>query len=92
MEFTHKKYDKVEIADITQKQLEIFQVEMKKDRVDSLAVWRGDIVRAAINAGFFVFPIMTADEIDGMNPRKVSWLEHCVTRVVTEALSDDPLV
>ena len=56
MEFEHPKFGKCVVSELTQKQLEDFQIDVKGLLNEPLSVWRGTTVRSAIKRGFLVEP------------------------------------
>ena len=91
MEYTHTRFGKCELAELTQKQVETFHRAMQGKENEPLSVWRGDSVRVAVEQGILIEPKMTAEDVDAAKPGFVSWLSDCIAKHFAEALSIDPL-
>ena len=91
MEFTHSKFGKCELVELTQKQMENYNTDMLHKSDLALAVYRGDQVRAAIKHGIMTEPKWTVEDVDNAKPGHIIWLSDCITKVLTEALNIDPL-
>jgi hypothetical protein len=91
MEFTHERFGKCELAELTQKQLEDFHRAMKGKENEVLSVWRGDSVRVAAKQGLLIEPKLTPEDIDNAKPSLVTWLSECIAKLLSEAMRIDPL-
>jgi hypothetical protein len=91
MEFTHEKFGKCVLKDLTQKMLEDFHLDMKGKQDLPLSVWRGDSVRAAVKQEFLVEPKWTLDDVDNAKPGHIMWLSECIVKLLTEVMYIDPL-
>lgn len=91
MEFTHEKFGKCILKDLTQKMLEEFHRDMKDDLNVPLSVWRGDSVRSAVKHGIMTEPAWTDEDVDNAKPAHIVWLADCVAQVIAEAMDIDPL-
>jgi len=91
MEFTHKKFGKCVLVELTQKQLEDFHKAMKGKEIEVLSVWRGDSVRNAATLGIMTEPVWTPEDVDNASPGHVNWLSECIAKVFSEAMNIDPL-
>ena len=91
MEFTHEKYGKCVLAEITQKQLEDFTSAMKGKESEVLTVWHGEAVRNASKFEIMEEPKMSATDIDNASPGLVRWLSNCIAQLISEAINPDPL-
>lgn len=92
MEFTHERFGKCVIAEITQKQLADYSKEMQALGNETMIVFRGESVKAAVKHGLLLEPKLTASEVDNANPGLVRWLsDMCISKAITEATNIDPL-
>ena len=91
MEFTHSKFGKCELGELTQKQMENYNTDMLHKSDLALAVYRGDQVRAAIKHGIMIEPKWTVEDVDNAKPAHIIWLSDCITKVLAKALNIDPL-
>ena len=92
MEFTHEKYGKCVLTEITQDQLEKFSKRTKPDSDEFLSVYRGDMVRAAVDIGFVIEPTWkTPDDVGKANAGLVRWVSKCISDMLTEVMDIDPL-
>lgn len=91
MEFTHDKFGKCVLTEITQKQLEDFTTAMRGKESELLTVYHGEAVRNAAKFGIMIEPVMTAEDVDNSSPGLVRWLSNCIAKVITEAINPDPL-
>lgn len=91
MEFTHSKFGKCELVELTQKQMENYNTDMMGKSDLALAVYRGDQVRSAIKHGFLIEPVWVVEDVDNAKPGHIIWLSDCITKVLVEALNIDPL-
>lgn len=91
MDFTHEKFGKCVLMDLTQKRMEDFHREMKGKEVEVLSVFRGDSVRIAIKLGILMEPAMTVEDVDELQPAKVVWIADCIGKLFVEAMQIDPL-
>ncbi len=91
MEFEHPKFGKCVILEFNQKMLEDFHRDMKTLDNEPLSVWRGMTVRSAIKRGLLVEPAWKVEDVDTAKPSQIIWLSDCITKVIAEAMSADPL-
>lgn len=91
MEYTHEKYGKYSIAEITQGQMEVFLSAMKDVPTEPATNYYGAVVRGAVKAGFMFNPSVTEDAVNAAKPSFIRWLANCVGKEIQEALRDDPL-
>jgi hypothetical protein len=94
MEFTHDKFGKCTLVDLTQGQMEKLHTEIRAlNEVDnvSMTVYRGNMVRACAKLDLMTEPDWKLDDVDNANPGHVYWLSECITEWQSEALSLDPL-
>ena len=91
MEFEHPKFGKCVILELTQRMLEDFSQDMKGLSSEPLPIWRGATVRSAIKRGFMVEPAWKVEDVDTAKPSQIIWLSDCITKVIAEAMSADPL-
>jgi rRNA processing protein Krr1/Pno1 len=91
MEFEHEKFGKCVVSELTQKQLEDFQIDVKGLLNEPLSVWRGMTVRSAIKRGFLVEPAWKVEDVDTAKPSQIIWISNCITKVVAEVTRVDPL-
>lgn len=90
-EYTHDRFGKCVLADLTQKRLEDLTREMQGKEKETLTVFRGDSVRMAIKLGILTEPEMTVEDVDEAKPALINWLADCVGELIAEALKIDPL-
>jgi len=91
-EYTHEKFGKCELAEITHKQLVDYSIAMKGKDGLSLIEWRGESVKSAIKSGFFISPKLTEHEIDGLSAGYVIWLsDGCIAEMIREVSDVNPL-
>ena len=91
MDFEHPKFGKCVVSELTQKQLEDFQIDVKGLLNEPLSVWRGMTVRSAIKRGFLVEPAWKVEDVDTAKPSQIIWISNCITKVVAEVTRVDPL-
>jgi len=91
MEFVHEKFGKCVVSELTQKQLEDFQIDVKGLLNEPLSVWRGMTVRSAIKRGFLVEPAWKVEDVDTAKPSQIIWISNCITKVIAEVTRVDPL-
>ncbi len=91
MEFTNTRFGKCVLTDITQGQFEKFSDAMNGVENLSLPIWNGKAVRAARDAGFFIEPVLTDEQVSEAKPGLIRWLAGCIAEVVNEANRIDPL-
>jgi rRNA processing protein Krr1/Pno1 len=91
MDFEHPKFGKCVVSELTQKQLEDFQIDVKGLFNEPLSVWRGMTVRSAIKRGFLVEPAWKVEDVDTAKPSQIIWISNCITKVVAEVTRVDPL-
>lgn len=91
-EYTHKKFGKCKLIEITQKQFVDYSNSMLGKENMTLVEWRGESVKMAIKTGFFIEPILTDEDIDEASPGYIRWLsDECITEMIKEANDIDPL-
>lgn len=91
MDFEHPKFGKCVVSELTQKQLEDFQIDVKGLLNEPLSVWRGMTVRSAIKHGFLVEPAWKVEDVDTAKPSQIIWISNCITKVIAEVTRVDPL-
>ena len=91
MEFEHPKFGKCVILELNQKMMEDFHRDMKDLENEPLSVWRGTTVRSAIKREFLVEPAWKVEDVDTAKPSHIVWISNCITKVIAEAMSADPL-
>jgi len=91
MDFEHPKFGKCVVSELTQKQLEDFQIDVNGLLNEPLSVWRGMTVRSAIKRGFLVEPAWKVEDVDTANPSQIIWISNCITKVIAEVTRVDPL-
>ena len=91
MDFEHTKFGKCVVSELTQKQLEDFQIDVKGLLNEPLSVWRGMTVRSAIKRGFLVEPAWKVEDVDTAKPSQIIWISNCITKVIAEVTRVDPL-
>jgi hypothetical protein len=91
-EYTHERFGKCVLAEITQKQLVDYSKQMQDKKDLTLIEWRGESVKAAIKCGFFIEPMMTDKEVDDSKPAFIRWMsDKCIAEMIAEATNIDPL-
>jgi len=91
-EYTHDRFGKCVLAEITQKQLVDYSKLMQDKKDMTMIEWRGESVKAAIKCGFFVEPTLTDKEVDDSSPAFIRWLsDECIAKMINEASNIDPL-
>jgi hypothetical protein len=91
-EYTHDRFGKCELAEITQKQSVEYAKLMNKNPDMSMFEYRGESVKAAIKLGLLIDPVLTEDDVDNANPGYIRWLsDKCIADMIAEANSIDPL-
>jgi hypothetical protein len=91
-EYTHDRFGKCELAEITQKQLADYSKAMHGKENMTLIEWRGESVKAAIKGGFFIEPVLSEKDVDEANPGYIRWLsDKCIAEMIKEATDIDPL-
>lgn len=91
MEFEHKALGQMETAELTQGQMEKFGSAVVNKESESLPVYYGEVVRAAIKAGILVMPEMKVEDVIEQKPAFVKWLATNILQAVGEANRIDPL-
>lgn len=91
-EYTHERFGKCVLAEITQKQLADYSKILLDTGNISVIAYRGESVKAAIKCGFFIEPELTDKDVDEANPGFIRWLsDKCIAEMIKEATSIDPL-
>lgn len=80
-----------EFADLTQKQVEQWSAALKGAHEKTVPEYRGDVVRAAIRAGWVLAPELKPEDVDAMPPRLVRWLADQCAGLYNDATQLDPL-
>lgn len=91
MDFTHERFGKCALVELTQKHVEEFHRAMQGKENEPLSVWRGDSVRVAAEQGLLIEPAWKRDDVDTAVPAHVTWLSDCIAKHFAEALRVDPL-
>ena len=91
MEFTHDKFGKCVVIDLTQRMLEDFHLDMKGKQDMPLSVCRGDSVRVFVKHEFMLEPKWTVEDVNNANPGHIVWLSDCIGKLIAEAMHLDPL-
>lgn len=91
-EYTHDRFGKCELVEITQKQTVQYAKLMDDIKNISMFEYRGRSVKAAIKLGLLIDPVLTEDDVDNASPGYVRWLsDECIAKMINEANSIDPL-
>ena len=82
-----------EVVDLKQRHIEKFS-ELHKEFEEGLPMpkYRGQVVRAAIDSGWIVFPVVTAADVAELTAAAVRWLSERITDIYVEANEIDPKV
>ena len=92
MEFTHERFGKCVLVDISQKLFEDYSQELLDKGDVTVIQYRGLSVKAAIKLGILIEPEMTPEDVDNASPGLIRWLSDiCIAKHIQEANSVDPL-
>ncbi|HQN69035.1 MAG TPA: hypothetical protein PLW19_04230 [Anaerolineaceae bacterium] len=89
--FEHKTYGKIEVSDITTKQYEDYG-EMMGGTPRGYTKFRVDTLKAFLTLGLAKCePELKPEDVDDLKPAKTLWLSNCISEVIAEAITIDPL-
>lgn len=74
--------------EITQGDIERFTVAYRN--LNGVADNSGKLVRAAIQAGWIIEPVLRLEELDSLPSRRVRWYGQLIDRLYDEATTVDP--
>lgn len=81
-----------EVVELKQRHIEKF-AELHKEFGDlPMPKYRGQVVRAAIESGWFSFPVITVADVAELKPSAVRFISERITEIYIEANEIDPKV
>lgn len=75
---------------LKQRHVEDFSELMKKHKDLSAPKYRGEAIRAAIEAKWFSDPVMKPEDVDEMDPIKVIWIAEEIANLYQKSMVLDP--
>ena len=82
------------LHELKQRHVEAFAVIMRPIYLGEpplpVAMFRGEVVRAAVSAGWFKSPEMTIADVGELETKQVYWLSEKFTSAYVEAMAVDP--